>query len=1150
MGLIYEHHRSWGLIEMLLADAKLVISWHKCIVVVVLFSWAERGGCRVGAWVSAEAEPGPGESCPMENCSLDAPEVFKPGSTSSSQNGPGLLLECESEGLSDAQTSKIQKLQDDLRKIQFILRNGNTQVGLQVPQFLLLQNGQMIAAASTLPSNGQTTTPAPTSTSPTLSQASSVYSSTDLAKKPKTPTVHSTPANSTPVSTRTTRSSANANKNNVPTRSSSPDIQVLREMRISPQTTSPTQPTSTVTSSSNTTTNNNNSGVNKFMPLLNVVARPKNTLPPAVAMNQRKELDAKVKSVLVKSAQEFVEWLLGEGMIRTSQYCTAHKIQPTMTPVKLKLGMFSDPKVLSTSGGYVWISECCGKKYVSVYSGSIFGSTPIDKVPPTSVLKLVYHWACQTSVSNVESWVKVEKSFINKMFQYMRCICSVMLQDKVYDFGFDGTTVELGIVSLGTSTADGTKKAVKVEILGLYDRKMKSYRLFASEPEPGSSSRQRFVRILKPLERVVHTNAIILCDQSVDRNCLYNMNYGKVSVCETSDNEENLQSNARIMSYLRRHVPKMFQSALSQLNLQQVQVVLDELCWRERYGHCAAQAYVNMIDHITYLTTREAENPGVLHLLDFVSQKPQHNWRYKSQHVPKGTLSLQPSIIMTTPTAGSITPQLALDSTTLKQTPMEHTNKVALAPRRIQASSLGVPASKVPVATMSPKADVIELEPFYYGQIQGDATLGRELNLHTFTCHICNEVYDSNLEFYTHLKFHLGRSSTPKNKFCCSYCTEHLETEEARNYHHKFKHMQMDQRFTWCRICSESFTGEYPLVNHMAKKHYESELPYRCEVCHFSTSIYFSVIDHFNKEHKDTPYVQCHYCLNVKFITATSASTFSQRMFQHLQKHASQQGKCKFCVLSFYSKYLLEEHKKKDHASCAQVRGLQRYKVPAGQNRIMFRPWVKRLSATNNTSSTYNATNRQNSLVAISSTIEVMTNVTITLDTEDQSYYCLECDASLSLENHFRAYQRCTKCTYATCCRSMISKHSQVFHPTGRSKRGYYNIGPPIILPKPMFCICGFSTRSGNHLARHLSMCEGGRKSAYPSMSDAMVYNGDPITVDALSLANLGLSNIAISGILPETTLVSTMPDAQTTRDQTLDMTHFMSMSMEIDEEG
>ena len=44
----------------------------------------------------------------------------------------------------------------------------------------------------------------------------------------------------------------------------------------------------------------------------------------------------------------------------------------------------------------------------------------------------------------------------------MRCICSVMLQDKVYDFGFDYTAVELGIVSLGTSTSDGSKKSVKV----------------------------------------------------------------------------------------------------------------------------------------------------------------------------------------------------------------------------------------------------------------------------------------------------------------------------------------------------------------------------------------------------------------------------------------------------------------------------------------------------------------------------------------------------------------------------------------------------------------------------------------------------------------------------------------------------------------
>ncbi|XP_071528752.1 uncharacterized protein [Panulirus ornatus] len=719
------------------------------------------------------------------------------GSASASQNGSGLLLECDSEGLSEAQVTKLQKLQDDIFKLQFMLRNGGMQnesipvqtlvngttgnsvspvaanvaqpltngtnvVGLQVPQFLLLQNGQMIAATTTLPTNAQTVTTTPVSPSAnsfpattgqsaaansntSVSQApSNIFPSSDCVRVSETSTVRSTqPHSSTPIMTRSTRGSV-ASKKVTSSKSGSPDIQVLREMRISSHSqtsSSSTQATSSVSCTSSSTTGSTDgtsTNINKFLPLLNVIARPKNTLPPAVAMSQRKELDAKVKSVLVKSAQEFVEWLLSEGLIRTSQYCSIHKMHPSQTPVKLKLGMFSDPKVLSTSGGYVWISECCGKKYVSVYSGSIFGSTPIDKVPPTSVLKLVYHWGCQTSISNVESWVKVDKSFINKIYQYMRCICSVMLQDKVYDFGFDGTTVELGIVSLGTSTADGTKKAVKVEILGLYDRKMKSYRLFASEPEPGSSSRQRFVRILKPLERVVHTNAIILCDQSVDRNCLYNMYYGKVSVCETSDNEENLQSNARIMSYLRRHVPKMFQSALSQLNLQQVQLVLDELCWRERYGHCAAQAYMNMIDHITYLTAREAENPGVLHLLDYVAQKPQHNWRYKSQHFPKGPTSLQPSIVICSPNSGTITPQLDVETTPTTQTPLEHTNKVNLAPRRIQSSPLGVPANKVPIVPASLKPEAVELEPFYYGQILGDSSLGREINSYSFTCHLCN----------------------------------------------------------------------------------------------------------------------------------------------------------------------------------------------------------------------------------------------------------------------------------------------------------------------------------------------------------------------------------------------------------------------------
>lgn len=71
--------------------------------------------------------------------------------------------------------------------------------------------------------------------------------------------------------------------------------------------------------------------------------------------------------------------------------------------------------------------------------------------------------------------------------------------------------------------------------------------------------------------------------------------------------------------------------------------------------------------------------------------------------------------------------------------------------------------------------------------------------------------------------------------------------------------------------------------------------------------------------------------------------------------------------------------------------------------------------------------------------------------------------------------------------------------------------------------------------ARHLVLCEGGRKSAYPTVLDAMVYHGDPITGGALSLANLGLTNL-----IPGTS-TSDISDG-------LDMSHFMDVSMEVDD--
>ena len=60
------------------------------------------------------------------------------------------------------------------------------------------------------------------------------------------------------------------------------------------------------------------------------------------------------------------------------------------------MGMYSDTKRFPNSGGYVWISETNSNKFVSVYRGSLFEASTHS---PTVILKLIYHWSCQTNIN-------------------------------------------------------------------------------------------------------------------------------------------------------------------------------------------------------------------------------------------------------------------------------------------------------------------------------------------------------------------------------------------------------------------------------------------------------------------------------------------------------------------------------------------------------------------------------------------------------------------------------------------------------------------------------------------------------------------------------------------------------------------------------
>lgn len=67
-------------------------------------------------------------------------------------------------------------------------------------------------------------------------------------------------------------------------------------------------------------------------------------------------------------------------------------------------------------------------------------------------------------------------------------------------------------------------------------------------------------------------------------------------------------SNANIMDYLRRIVPRMFQNTLSLLSRQIIQQFLDELVWREQFGTSPGQAFDNIVNHIAEQTKSDQKD--------------------------------------------------------------------------------------------------------------------------------------------------------------------------------------------------------------------------------------------------------------------------------------------------------------------------------------------------------------------------------------------------------------------------------------------------------------------------------------------------------------------------------------------------------------
>lgn len=645
----------------------------------------------------------------------------------------------------------------------------------------------------------------------------------------------------------------------------------------------------------------------KTFPSLVVVARPHLQTKEAAILNDRTVLDAKVKQVLVYSPTKFTEWLIQQGLVRSEQMCAIH---PTL---KLNLGMYSDVSKFPYSGGYVWISECCPHRFVSVFNGSLFESS---NHPPAIILKLIYHWACQTNIQNVVQWVKVDNLYVKGLFTWLRSVCTLSLQKNLKTMGGPQKKIEVGVISLGTTSQDGSQRQVKVEVLGILDPDAKLIRLRAVEPlaDGERNYKRRFSKILEPLRLWVHPDSIIATDLTVDKGTLQSMGFPNV----LQSTQTGQAGNQAVMEYLRKIVPRMFQNTLSLLSRQIIQQFLDELVWREWFGKTSNQAFTNMTIHLAEQTRLNAPDT-LIQRLNKVAANP-----FKNHWSTYGVVSAPPASTSKryerkrTAQAANIIPSAVID---LENPPAKKTNTATYEP-----------PEQISNDTM------VALESYYYGMLDGDLSnpLAQKVVLNVRCC-VCKVPYTNNIQLLDHLLAHAHNISSKAALTQCHYCLASLATVEDLNKHigdiHPTETKQYNSKQYTCIICEMNFASVYMLGKHMSKVHVPIEMPYQCGTCNYRCSSHRQVIDHFYREHNGATTLQCPFCLKATTVWSAGRimSTNVTFFLAHLQKHQKKAmaKKCPKCALWFIHKETLKEHQAKAHDSMVNKKNVTPYSLPS-----------------------------------------------------------------------------------------------------------------------------------------------------------------------------------------------------------------------------
>lgn len=262
--------------------------------------------------------------------------------------------------------------------------------------------------------------------------------------------------------------------------------------------------------------------------------------------------------------------MLEKGLFGATRYCLFH------SSMQMKLMYMSCLNDEYRKSGYKWWCPTCAVM-VPVSQGSFFSKW---RQSHNEVLRLIYHWACNTDIQKVIQEFAYNGEFVNSVFMALRSICNT--QCLHWRLGGVSHSVEIAEMELGSC-----QDVSDVSVYCAYDRHTRLVILGAASTKSVKSklavlfktfiSRDSTIvgdRVLAPYLPAYFRNSFV-CSPSVGRS-----------------------SNLNASSYLRDHVASVFQERLKYMKLFVIQAKLDELSWREKFGKNPQDAFSNILTHI------------------------------------------------------------------------------------------------------------------------------------------------------------------------------------------------------------------------------------------------------------------------------------------------------------------------------------------------------------------------------------------------------------------------------------------------------------------------------------------------------------------------------------------------------------------------